>query len=141
MVYFVDTNIFLRVIVKESESTFNDCLSFLKLAEGGEVRCRTSHLVLAEVVWMLSSYYRLPKQKSVASLQGIEGLGIKIIDDFHFGTALRTYRDSSVKYIDALIASIEQIQRKEWSIVSYDRDFDKIAVLRKEPGQVIKQIL
>ena len=77
MVYFVDSNIFLRVIVKESESSFNDCLSFLKLAEGGKVRCRTSHLVLAEVVWMLSSYYRLPKQKIVASLQGIEGLGIE----------------------------------------------------------------
>ncbi len=55
------------------------------------------------------------------------------MEDYDFKVALKIYAEKNVKFIDALIASIPQIQAKEWTVISYDRDFDKIGINRKEP--------
>ena len=42
-----------------------------------------------------------------------------------------------MKFIDALIASHKSIQEEAAVIVSYDKDFDKLGILRKEPKDII----
>ena len=46
------------------------------------------------------------------------------------------YAGHSVKFIDALITSIPQIAGGDMIAVSYDKDFDKLNVKRKEPKEV-----
>ena len=62
------------------------------------------------------------------------------MDKYNYEGALRIYNDKSVKYIDALISSIDNVSSREWIVISYDKDFDKIGVIRMEPDAVIKKI-
>jgi predicted nucleic acid-binding protein len=54
--------------------------------------------------------------------------------------AIEFYKNYNIKFIDALIASNPKIFKKEITIISYDKDFDKINVLRKEPKEILKEI-
>lgn len=98
----------------------------------------TSHLVLAEVVWTLKSYYRLPKSKVIKVLSGVENLGIKYVDKFNSAEALKLFTKHPAKFIDCLLVSTPQISEKKWTVASYDKDFDKLGVLRSEPDNITK---
>ena len=51
--YFIDTNIFLRVFVKENEKAFKECLDILELVKNGKIKAFINNLVIAEVNWIL----------------------------------------------------------------------------------------
>ena len=137
MVYFIDSNIFLRVIVEEDSKSFSECKELLQKVEGRKIRGFSSNIVMAEIVWVLSSYYKMKKLKVLEGLLGIRNLTtLKLIDKYQFDLALKLYSKFKVKFIDCLIASIPQIFSKTWPIISYDKDFDKLDVVRFEPGEV-----
>ncbi|MFH1602172.1 MAG: PIN domain-containing protein [Candidatus Shapirobacteria bacterium] len=138
MKYFIDTNIFLRVLIKENEAVFNDCLRFLQKVKAGKIKAITASLVLAEIAWALSSYYEFAPRKVALSVRGILNLkGLNIMDKYDHLLALQLFESKKVKYIDALLASIKEIQTGKWTIVSYDKDFDKLKIKRLEPKKII----
>jgi predicted nucleic-acid-binding protein len=138
MIYFIDTNIFLRVLVKESEETFKVCEQVLGLIRQDKIQVFTSTIVLSEIDWVLEIFYKFPKEKVIEGLSSILRLkNLKIIDKFDLFLAIEIYEKFPVKFIDALIASNPQIFQKKVIVVSYDRDFDKIGIKRKEPKKII----
>lgn len=135
--YFIDSNIFLRTIVKENQRVFKDCRSFLQLIKSNQIKAFTCGLVLAEVLWVLSSYYHVKKPGLIEALKSILNLrGLRVIDKIDYLAAEKIYENYNVKFIDAVIASIKEIQEKKWIVVSFDKDFDRIGVNRKEPGEL-----
>ncbi len=141
MKYFIDTNIFLRTLIKEDEKSFKDCYRFLEAVRLNKVKGITSHLVLAEIAWTLSSYYQFEREDIAKALESVGNLrGLKIVDGYQIMPALSFYSAKSVKFIDAMIASIKQISAKKWTIISYDQDFDKLGLIRCEPNQVIASL-
>lgn len=142
MEYFIDTNIFIRVLHKENEKLFRECLLLLQSIKENKIEAYTGTVVLTEVVWTLSSFYKISKAKIIEGLRGIINInGLKILDNYKQSLALTLFEKHSVKYIDALIASNKDIYSKKICIVSYDSDFDKLKVLRREPKEVIKTIV
>ena len=141
MQYFIDTNIFLRILHKENEKIFQECLSLLNSIKENKIEASTATVVLTEVVWTLSTFYHISKLKVIEGIQGIIQInGLKIIDNYNHPLALQLFEKHSIKYIDALIASNEDIYAKKMTVVSYDRDFDKLPILRKEPKEVLKTL-
>lgn len=137
MFYFIDTCVFLRTLVKENEEIFKQCYLFLKAVKTNKIRAVTASIVLAEIVWTLNSFYQLPKPQVVEAVRSIVNLrGLKIVDKYNHLFSLDLYEKKKVKYIDAVIASIDEIQARKWIVVSYDTDFDKLGIIRKEPGQI-----
>ncbi len=140
MNYFIDTNVFLRTLVKEDEKSFVECYGLLEAVKTNEIKAATAGIVLAEVVWTLSSFYDLSKSEVVESLRSIQNLrGLKLLDEYDHRRALEMYSNHHVKYVDAVIASLPDIQSKERTIVSYDKDFEKLDVLWMEPGEVVPE--
>lgn len=139
MKYFIDTNIFLRYFTDEqSGKVFKDCSLVIENIKLKKILAVTSHLVIAEIAWTLPTSYGSGKNQVLKVLKAIETLnGLKIENTFDTGVANGLFEKHSIKYIDALIASNPQIQAKKMAIVSYDKDFDKLGVIRKEPSQVI----
>jgi len=141
MEYFIDSNIFLRVFIKEKEKIFEDCYNFLKLVRQKKVKGFTSSLVLAEIDWILEKLYKLKKEEAVEKLESILRLkGLKITEQHNISLALPLYKKYNIKFIDALIASNPKILKKQMAVVSYDQDFDKLKIIRKEPHQILKQL-
>ena len=140
MVYFVDTNIFLRTLVKEDEKSFRECYSFLDLIKKRKILAFTSSLVVAEIDWVLESFYKFDRLEVIRALGSILRLkGLKIIDKFNLKLALKIFKEKNVKFIDALIASNPAIFRKEVIVISYDKDFDKIGLKRIEPKKLFEK--
>ena len=138
---FIDTNIFLRFFVKENKKMFQDCRDFLQVISLNKFNVFTSSLVLSEVVWVLGSHYKFSKKKIVLAIKSILNLRrLEIVDGFDYDWGLKRFEDLNVKYIDALIASIGGNKNKKWTVVSYDKDFDKLGILRKEPRQILTDL-
>ncbi len=136
--YFVDTNIFLRPIVKDDSQKVTACENLFKFISEGKIKAFTSHLVLAELVWTSQKSYRIPKEEISGVLQGILSIkNLKIRETFNAATAINYYIHSTVKFIDALIASDASIQKGIAKVISYDKDFDKMKIPRVEPHQLI----
>lgn len=139
--YFIDSNIFLRTLLKDVESNFDDCLAFLKAVKKGEIRAFSSNLVLAEINWTLTRFYKFSKAKTISALNSIISLKkLKFIDDYEPPLAMKIYQLHKIKFIDAVLASNPTIFKRQIIIISYDRDFDKLKVLRQEPKQVLKRL-
>ena len=137
--YFIDTNIFLRTLINDNERLFNECVGFLELVKNGKIKAQTSCLVLSEVSWTLSSFYHSGKEKVVESLYSIVNLkNLQFNERFNSNFGVQIYEQNNIKLTDAFIASNPKIQSKEMIVVSYDKDFDKLDVIRKEPGEIVK---
>ena len=136
---FIDTNIFLRVLLKDDLGKFEDCVKFLNELKKGKIKGLTSNLILAEVNWTLLRLFKFPKDRVVKGIASILNLkNLKIKDNFDSYLALKIYKEFSVKFIDALIASNPKIYRGDIILISYDKDFDKIkGIIRKEPKEML----
>lgn len=131
---FVDTNIFLRFLLKDDRKKAGRCKKLFEKAKEGKVKLFTSDLVIAEVVWTLESFYKLGKKEvseNVRRLLTLKNLGIPgaslLIE------ALVIYEEKNVDFIDAY-NYILMLHGGVESVASYDTDFDKLpGVLRQEP--------
>lgn len=113
--------------------------SALEQIKENKIKAITGSIVLAEIVWTLASFYGFSKERVTRALRGIINLrGLKIVDDYQSFLSIELYEKYNIKYIDAVIASYKIIQEKKCCIVSYDRDFDKLPLLKKEPGDLVK---
>ncbi|OIP03281.1 hypothetical protein AUK18_02340 [Candidatus Beckwithbacteria bacterium CG2_30_44_31] len=135
--YFVDTNVFIDIVMKRDEKRFRQCSRFFQKVKLNKIKAVTGNVVLAELIWTLKSFYGIGKEEIARRIKSIIKLrGIKLVDNYDSLRAIDLYQSKSIKYIDALIASIRPIQEKKWTVVSFDKDFDRIAVNRKEPGKI-----
>lgn len=139
MTYLIDTNIFLRVLVKENEVSFGECKRVLELIKNGQLQAVVPSLVICEIVWTLSSLYKFPKQRVVEAVRSLMYLnGLKVIFDYDQLLALELFEIHNTKYIDCCLAAVPGVQSKEWTVLSYDLDFDKLKVGRQAPKEVIE---
>lgn len=139
--YFLDSNIFLRPLVKDDAHKVKDCECLFEAVKQGKIKAFTSSLILAEISWVCASFYQLRKQIIVKALKTIlEIKNLKVIDKVDCDLAVIIYNHHSVKFIDALIIANPLIFKKQAIVVSYDKDFDKLKVLRQEPNQVLKRL-
>lgn len=134
--FFIDTNIFLRVLVKENQTDFDNCVRFLRLISGEKIQAFTSTVVLLEINFVLASFYKFEKPKIYQALQSIIDLpDLKFIDDFNRREAIELYAKTGIKFTDCLLASL--IKDPNFFIISYDHDFDKLGVKRLEPKEIL----
>jgi len=139
MVYFLDTNVFLRILVREDEKSFRECKDLLEKVKKLEIEAVTAGIVLTEAGWTLGSYYKISRAAVAEKLEGIVGLGgLKIVDRYDWGRVFKFYGELNVKLVDAVIAAMPEVFKKEWTVVSYDEDFRKLPVKWVKPGEIRK---
>lgn len=136
--YFLDTNIFVRFFVRDSQRAFEECRDFFEALRSGRVTAVTSSTVIAEVHWLLKSYYKISKNDIVDFVGRMLSNPYLVIDNKdNTGLANSLFGDHNVKFIDALIASHPGVQDGSMTVVSYDKDFDVLGVKRLEPREVL----
>ena len=131
---FIDTNIFIRFLTNDIPEKADACEHLFREAAKKNESFFTTEMVIAEIIWVLESYYELPKKEVQEMVEKI------LITPFLFCpqkdlilNALSLYGDKNIDYIDAYNASILKEQGIK-EVYSYDRHFDKINwVNRIEP--------
>ena len=131
---FVDTNVFLRYLTKDNPSKYERCREIFKRALEGEITLSTSEMVIAELIWTLLSYYKVPKAEVIEKVSVILGTKNLLIPDKNvLADALVLYARKNIDFIDAYNAVFMKYQGLR-EIYSYDEDFETIEdIERKEP--------
>jgi predicted nucleic acid-binding protein len=131
---FVDTNVFLRYLTKDDPSKYERCRAMFKRTLEGEITISTSGLVIAELIWTLLSYYKVPKAEVIEKVSVILGTKNLLIPDKDvLADALVLYARKNIDFIDAYNAVFMKYQGLR-EIYSYDEDFETIEDIgRKEP--------
>jgi uncharacterized protein len=103
---FVDTNVFLRFLTNDVPEQAESVESLLRQAAAGKIALATNAMVIAELVWVLESHYRLARrevQERAMAVVYIEGL---LLPELEAVTdALVAYVEANVDFIDAYNAS------------------------------------
>ena len=119
--FLVDTNVLIRLLVKDDPIKFNTIVKLVRKVEENEITLVIPTVVIAECCWLLKSFYKLDKQKITEYLLDIiESDNVEVEEDnvFH---ALKMYSDKNVDFADALIASKSN---NKLAVLTWDkRDF------------------
>ncbi|MBI3334934.1 MAG: PIN domain-containing protein [Candidatus Portnoybacteria bacterium] len=98
---FIDTNIFLRFLVKEDERSYKASANLLKAIAEGDVLGFTSVLVIAEIVWVLNSFYKFPRDKIANAVQSLLELpNLEVEQDPIIHGALDYFLQTKAGFID-----------------------------------------
>jgi predicted nucleic acid-binding protein len=129
---FIDTNIFLRYLTKDDASRYDKCREIFKNAVEGKASLTTSGIVIAELIWTLSSYYKVPKEDIIEKASIIISTeNLHIPDKDIIADAIVLYSRKNIDYIDAYNAVFMKYHGLN-KIYSYDKDFDILEDIKRE---------
>ncbi len=117
----VDTNILLRILVKDDADQMEKALAVIKNAHRLGYKLHVLPVAILEVVWVLEKVYRLSSSRIREIVEGIIFTpGLKVEKAQVFLEALRDYEEKNIKFADALMA-YWALSENLSGIVTFDR--------------------
>ncbi|MBI4973067.1 PIN domain-containing protein [Candidatus Roizmanbacteria bacterium] len=130
MKLFVDTNIFLRYLLADHKTQSPTAKKLFTEAKEGKLTLVTHPLVISEIFFMLSSYYRFTKEEIIEKMRIVllfEGLEIK--EKNILFQAISFYEEKNIDFVDAYVAAY--CFKSNVNVCSFDKDFDKIKEIKR----------
>ncbi len=128
---FVDTNVFLRFLVNDDSAKADTCETLFRQAIAGDEILFTSDMVIAEMIWVLESYYDLKRPdirdhvEKILNTQNLHCPNRELII-----SALSIYAEKNIDFIDAYNAFLLKRDGID-EIYSYDKHFDRVDWLKR----------
>jgi predicted nucleic acid-binding protein len=120
-ILFVDTNVFVRYLTGDDEGKADDVAKLLRKAAKGSVRLITTDIVIAELVWVLSSFYEQPVSVIADLVRAILNTeGLKIDGSERIESAVEIFEESQIDFIDAYIIGYMRLKSVA-ALCSYDK--------------------
>ncbi len=117
----IDTNLLVRYLINDDQKKAAAVDNLLDKAINGEVKIIVPSVVIAELVWVLESFYQL---KPDAILELVEGIvntsGLDVTDKSTVISALRLYKNRNIDFIDAWIIEFAK-ERGIKTIYTFDK--------------------
>lgn len=105
----IDTNMLIRYLVNDDIRKAQIVDTLLKKAGRGDVHILMPSIVVAELVWVLESFYRMEAAEIADLVDSILNTpGLTVQDDSIVRSALKRYRTKGVDLVDAWIAAFAQ---------------------------------
>ncbi len=106
---FVDTNLFVRYLTDDDPEKADRVEALLNEATAGKVKLITSDLVLAELIWVLESSYRLKPAAITPMIRAtLSTPGLEVINGAIVSRALEIYENQNVDFVDGHIAALAE---------------------------------
>ena len=128
MTAFVDTNILVRHLVGEPPEQAARATRYLELAD----ELLLPDLILAEVAYVLDSFYEVPRDQVAETLRAILAFpAIRVLDADLLQRAVEVYEQHRLDFADAyLVASAERTG--VGVVASFDRAIERVGTVRRE---------
>ena len=129
MMVFVDTNVFIRLFVKDDAEQHKQAKALFLRAQDGNVDLVTGHPVFFELAWVLSYTYKLANAEILDRLEAILSFGgLKIADRDLIIDAIYLARAKNSNFADSYIAaSLQRLHAKEVATFN-KKHFSKLGV-------------
>jgi predicted nucleic acid-binding protein len=126
-VLWLDANVLLRYLTDDPPLMAEQAAALLARAERGEVLLRVSPLVVAEVVWVMLSFYRHPKaQVAEVLISLLRADGLRADDGRQVIGALEAMAALNVDFVDAYLAEVARARGE--AVCSFEQDFARLDV-------------
>jgi predicted nucleic acid-binding protein len=128
---FLDTNVLIRHLTGDPPAQARKATAFLRRAE----ELLVPDLIVAEVVYVLESFYELGRQRVAELVRAIIGFpAIVVVDEPLLLRALEVYEVDRLDFAEAYLVASAETSGVE-TIASFDRAVDRIATVRRvEPS-------
>ena len=133
MIPLLDTNVLIRFLTFNRGKKYKNLYAFFESLEHGEIQVELKLIVLFQVTFVLKSFYQVPREQIADGLKDLlKYKGIRIKEKKIVQRTLEIWRQKQAGIVDCyLIACLDKDSRS--ILYSYDRDFDKFNINRKEP--------
>ena len=133
MIALLDTNVIVRFLVSDQSPKYKNLYSFFESLEYGKMKVELKLIVLFQVLFVLKSFYKVPKDQIANGITDLlKYKGIVIKNKTMIRRTMKMWCSKKLDIVDCyLIAILENDSQN--LLYSYDRDFDKFNINRKEP--------
>ncbi|MGQ9513272.1 PIN domain-containing protein [Thermodesulfitimonas sp.] len=127
---WLDTNVILRYLLRDNEELFATAAQVMTSAERGEVNLHLTPLIVAEVVWVLESFYGYPREQVAEVVGAFATAGGIILEERETVLqALADYASLNVDFVDAYLAA--RACATGWPVCTFDKkDFARLPAKR-----------
>ena len=132
---YVDANVILRFLTGDPPEMAAAARSLIEALDRGEISLFIDEIVLAEVVWVLNSFYGYASHEIAHVLQEfISHDNLQATDKGGLLMALNIFTEKNIDLADALVA-IHMAREGIQEVYSFDTHFDRIpGIVRLTPG-------
>ena len=132
--HLIDTNVILRYLIGDVPAQAAKSAALMERLEAGAERAELLESVVAEAVWTLESFYRVPRPEIAERLAAILNFrGVLAARKGVLVNALARFGSTPVDFVDCLLAA--QAQPKGRTVYSFDaKDFRRLGVAWEAPA-------
>jgi len=130
---YIDTNVIVRYLVEEKENQPKGLKKFFLELERGEIKVECLEIVFFQVIFVLKSFYKIPKTKIIENMQAMLSL-----DGFHMKNkrimerTLEMWGSHAGDIIDChIVANMEYTGTKE--LLTYDKGITHLGIKAINP--------
>ena len=117
----IDTNLLVRYLTGDDPQKAMAVDNLLNRAIRGELKILIPSIVVAELVWVLESFYVMKAQEIAELVEAIVNTpGVEVTDKGIIVSALRLYRNKHIDLIDAWITEFAK-EREIKTIYTFDK--------------------
>src|SRR3989344_5810356 len=125
----IDTNLIIRFLVNDDPQKVSQVERLLKDKSNKNVLLDT---VVAEIIWVLLSYYSIEKEEIVEKVRALIHVETIECNAFLINRALTIWENNIISYIDAYLAAVAELGNM--TLYTYDKRLGTIpTVTVKEP--------
>jgi len=124
MVYLLDTNIIIRYLIGDNEEHLIKSIEIFRQIETAKLQVEILDSVLMEAFFVLTKFYKLPKNEVINDLKTILALnGVVNSDKPILYETLNIIETKNIDFVDALICAKSKLQG--FKKLSFDNDLKK----------------
>lgn len=131
----IDTNLLVRYLTEDDPQKAQAVENLLDRAQAGAVRLFAPSVILAELVWVLESYYKLGRTEVADLAEAVLNTpGLDVEDEALLRHAVTEYRNGKMDFIDAMLLVYTRT-REIGTIYTFDRTHfrDEAGIVCKRP--------
>lgn len=128
---WVDTNIFIRFYRRDDAKLSPLAEKIISGCETGKLILVICPVTILEIIWLLTSFYKLSKSETITFVESIIALpNLEIINDNLAKKTVVLFKEKNIDAVDAYFATLME-QEKINEIFSFDHHLDKIPSIKR----------
>jgi predicted nucleic-acid-binding protein len=119
-IVLADTNLIIRYLIADDKKLFEQATAIFNQVQDGTKKLAIEAFVTTEVIYVLSSFYKVPKEEIKNTLLNLISYRGIIIDKELTIKALDIYSSTNLHIVDCLLAAKSLISNQD--IATFDKE-------------------
>ena len=127
----IDANVILRYLLKDNSVLSPKAKQTIDAMDDGKITLLCDPVTLAEVVWVMTSFYNMPPNVIESHLTPLVGApGFAVANKEHYLRALKLFASSIPHFGDAC-ACAAALETADGRLLSFDRKLSRVPGIRR----------